>query len=145
MNVFGFPVLVGAALVVGFILVVRRLRDRAFHDVLTTVGRDNVVLIDAAANCLGVASRGTETIRGNGCLCLTPNAVIFQRWVPRQQIEIPRRDIRDIDDAAEFRGRDRGKRLLRVHFRDASGQSDIIAFSVSDRSTWLKAFSVLRD
>jgi hypothetical protein len=141
MSPLAYPVLIGAALVIGFILVVRRLRDRAFFDVLEAVGRDNVVLIDSAANCLGLGSRGPASIHGNGCLCLTPTSVVFQRWIPRQQIEIPRRDIRDIDDPSAFLGRERGKRLLRIHFSDATGQPDTIAFSVQDVTTWLKAFS----
>lgn len=144
MSPLGYPVLIGAALVLGLILLVRRLRDRAFFDVLDRVGRDNVVRIDAAAHCLGLDSRGPDTIQGKGCLCLTTSAIVFQRWLPRQRLEIPLRDIRDIDAATSFHGRERKKRLLRVHFADATDQPDVIAFSVEDVSTWLQALTVPR-
>jgi len=139
------PVILGAVLIVGLILAVRWLRDRAFHEVLTFVGRDNAVLIDSAANCLGVSSRGASQIRGNGCLCLTPRAVVFQRWIPKERIEIPRTQIRDVDDPTSHLGKSKGVRLLRIHFDDASGRADSIAFAVRELSTWLAAFSARPD
>lgn len=141
MSPYYLPVLLGAALVIGFILLVRRLRDRAFHEVLNDIGRENVVLIDSAANCFGVGSRGARQIRGNGCLCLTRNAVVFQRWLPKERIEIPRAHIRDVDDPRSHLGKSKGARLLRFHFEAANGQPDTIAFAVEDLSMWLAAFS----
>jgi len=133
-------VIAGAALLGGgAIFFVRRLRDRAFFDVLRTVGRERIVLIEGNANCAGFEREGVLQVWGNGCLALSDSQIVFQRWLPRRQWIIPRADVREVDETYVHLGKSHGGRLLRLRFAGSDGVEDVVAFSVGDVDMWTAA------
>jgi len=116
---------------------IRRLRARARVEVEERFRAEGIRLIDAAANCFGLESKGMAQIRGNGCLAATPREVYFQMWVPKREIAIPRDEIVEISTPRSHLGKSRGVKLLKIAFTTPEGEKDSAAWIVRDLDAWL--------
>lgn len=101
-------------------------------------GRDPV-LVDELANCFGVESAGVTQLRGNGCLALGPDLLVFAMWLPKRDIVIPRNRIQAVDTAGSHLGKTVMRRLLRVAWTREDGTQDRVAWFVRDLDAWLAA------
>ncbi len=122
-------------LLVGAVSWIVRLKRVTARAVRARFGAE-IVMIDEAANCFGVESRGASQVRGNGCLVATRDRVVFVMWVPRRETTIERADILAVETPRAHLGKSRGVPLLKVIFR-ANGRQDSIAFAVRDLDGWV--------
>jgi hypothetical protein len=104
-------------------------------------GDGELELMDESANSFGLESRGVAQIRGNGCLALTADEVIFVMWLPRRELRIPRERISLVERAGSHLGKTVGRPLLRVRFADEIGRDDSVAWLVRDLLAWEAALS----
>jgi hypothetical protein len=104
-------------------------------------GHGELELVDDSANSFGVESRGAAQIRGNGCLGLTADEVLFVMWLPRRELRIPRERISVVERARSHLGKTVGRPLLRVRFADEVGRDDSVAWLVGDLPAWEAALA----
>jgi hypothetical protein len=90
------------------------------------------VLVDESANFFGRRSAGRFQLRGNGCLALGDEQLVFVMWLPRRELAIQRSSITAVDTADSHLGKRVGRPLLRVAFDD-----DVAAWLVRDPDRWL--------
>jgi hypothetical protein len=89
-------------------------------------GDRELELMDDSANSFGVESRGVAEIRGNGCLALTADEVLFVMWPPRRELRISRERISVIERAGSHLGKSWPKRSGRC------------STAVTSRSCWVE-------
>ena len=97
------------------------------------------VLEDVRANCFGFESGGLMQVRGNGCLVLGAEELVFVRWLPRRTWRIALGDVLVVDAARSHLGKTVGRELLRVRFATERGDADAVAWRVRDLAAWLRA------
>ena len=90
------------------------------------------LLVDESANYFGRSSAGRFQIRGNGCLALGDEQLVFVMWLPRRELAIRRSAITAVDTADSHLGKRIGRPLLRVAF-----DGDVAAWWVRDLDRWL--------
>ena len=125
-------------LVVGYLVLRNRLRSlarRCRRRVLDRLDEENVLLIEPAANCLGLRSRGPGHLRGNGCWALTNDLIHFDFWVGGEIIEIPRTRITGMRVAGSFLGVSKSLPAVIVGFTDPGGAADETAWIFADHKT----------
>lgn len=105
-------------------------------------GEKGFVLVEPSANCFGVESDGPWQVRGNGCLGLNDEELVFLMWLPKKELRIPRNDILVVTSARSHLGKSKGVELLRIRFRNPDGGVDTVAWAVRDLEVWKRAFGV---
>ena len=97
---------------------------------------EEIILSETTANFLGLESRGSLQIRGNGVLVLTPHELWFSRFIKREDITIPINTIQDVRLGDSHLGkRILGRKLIYVQFQ-TSGGKDSVAWLVADPEKW---------
>jgi len=96
-------------------------------------------IIVAGANFFGQESRGKSQVRGNGTLVLTETELYFEQLLPRREFHIPISRMQAVDTPRSHLGKSVGRRLLRVVFRNDSGDLDSIAWYVRDVDNLVRA------
>lgn len=89
-------------------------------------------LIIPGANFFGQQSAGVMQGRGNGTLVLTATELYFERWVLRKEYRIPLTAIESIETPTSFLTKTIFRPLLKVNFKNDAGQTDAMAWFVSD-------------
>jgi hypothetical protein len=117
-------------------MILRWLRRRAEARLRSMAGERELELIDDSANSFGVESRGVAQIRGNGCLALTADEVLFVMWLPRRELRISRKRISVVERAGSHLGKTVGRPLLRIRFADDLGRDDSAAWLIRDLPAW---------
>jgi hypothetical protein len=84
------------------------------------------------ANFFGQESAGVMQLRGNGALALTDTELYFERLWPRREYCIPLAAIEGIETPSSYLGKTNFQPLLKVVFRNESGQLDSMAWLVPD-------------
>lgn len=112
------------------------LRRRAAGAVRQLVGDGAIVAIDERANGFGVESAGALQVRGNGCLALTDDELVFVMWLPKRVLRIPRERITAVERTRWHLGKTMGRDLLRVRFTNERGEPDSAAWLVRDLPLW---------
>ncbi|HYH27368.1 MAG TPA: hypothetical protein VEA19_01170 [Actinomycetota bacterium] len=105
-------------------------------EVRAGLGVASILAIDERANGFGVESRGAFQIRGNGCLALTADELVFVLWLPRRELRIPRARITAVERTRWHLGKTVGRELLKVRFESEGGAPDSAAWLVRDLSLW---------
>jgi hypothetical protein len=90
------------------------------------------MLSDDSANYFGRDSRGWRQIRGNGCLALGVDKLVFAMWFPRRDLVIERSEITSVTTVDSHLGKRVGRPLLHVSFG-----KDAAAWWVHDLDRWL--------
>lgn len=117
------------------------LRRKVAGEVRAMLGEGAIALIDESALSLGLESLGKLQARGNGCLALTGELVLFRQWLPRRDFRIPRDAIVAIEEPRAHLGKTYGRKLLRIRFTNEAGAPDSIALLVSDLPAWQVALA----
>ena len=95
------------------------------------------VICDKMANCQGITSRGMAQLKGNGCLCLGSDQLVFVQWIPRRMLEIPRAKILGVEEVTWHLKATKGTPMVKVTFTNEAGEEDSGAWIVRDRERWL--------
>ena len=119
----------------------RKTRRRTAEEVRARLGESEILAIDESANCFGVESAGVTQVRGNGCLAVTGDELLFIMWVPRKEISIPRAWITGVERADSHLGKRIFRPLLRVRFTDDQARADSVAWAVRDLAAWEAALA----
>jgi hypothetical protein len=106
------------------------LRIPTDDEVITRLGRDNIVAMDDMALFRGFESEAIP-MQGNGCLAATQDGILFVMWLPKRRVWIPRSRITNADAPS--------RRRLRVGFVDENGQADAAVWAVRDAGDWVDA------
>ncbi len=89
--------------------------------------------IISGANFFGQESRGIVQLRGNGTLVITDTDLYFEKWLPRKEYHIPLANIQAIEMPRVFLRKSLGLNpLLKVVYRNSSGQQDAMAWFIPD-------------
>lgn len=76
-------------------------------------------------------------VRGNGCLCLGSEKLVFVLWLPRRKLEIPRSKLLGVESVKSHLGKSKFVPLLKVRFTNDVGEEDSVAWTVRDLPRWL--------
>lgn len=114
---------------------------RVAQEVRLRLGPGRVALLDEGSNFFGLQSKGVRQIRGNGCLALSPDEILFVMWWPRRELRIARDRITGVERTKWHIGKTVGRNLLKVHFVNDAGAADSAAWYVSDLASWQAALS----
>lgn len=96
-----------------------------------------LLLSAPSANGLGLESRGRWQIRGNGALAVTSAGVWFRASFYSLELDLPLRNIRSVELVDSHLGKMIiGRKLLKIHFVDAAGTADSVAFLVREPAHW---------
>jgi hypothetical protein len=87
---------------------------------------------------LGLESRGTAQVRGNGRLVLTEDELRFRMFVPDRETRIPLAAVTSVGSERTWLGKWVGRRLLRVRWTTAGGEN-AMAWEVRDLDGWIAA------
>lgn len=110
-------------------------RQRMEHDLLRGKPPQQM---DDMANFLGLQSVGAVQARGNGCLALGDDALLFAQWVPQRTVVVPLQDVIEVDEADSHLGKSIFKKLLRVRWK-VDGREETAAWFVRDLPGWVTA------
>ena len=90
----------------------------------------DILISDELANFFGLESLGAWKVRGNGVLILTSEELFFGMWKPKKEIVIPIKSILDITNPKSFMHRSIFRPLLKINFKNPSGDFDSAAWYV---------------
>ena len=93
----------------------------------------NARVVAVGANFFGQESQGVMQLRGNGTLVITEDALVFERWVARQEYRIPLSNITAVETPNHFLGKSIMKPLLKVVYQ-TDGVEDAMAWYVHNLS-----------
>lgn len=113
----------------------RWIRQRATQAIDQRFTPEQILRQSLFANCFGLTSQGSGQIRGNGPLVLAPDQLWFQLLVPRREIQIPVREILQVEIRSSHLRKTKFTPLLYVMFQTPSG-SDAVAWRVEDPQGW---------
>jgi hypothetical protein len=128
-------------IVIGFLLLwlyVSKTRKQSSGEVRERLGGDAVVLIDGEAHCYGLESKDHSYLSTFGCLGMTGDKLLYVQWSPKEELELRRSDITGVEVTREHRGKEREEDLLSITFRDADGETDKVAWKLTDLDAWMK-------
>jgi hypothetical protein len=131
----GVSVLITVAVTIVFVKSVLR---RAEQQLDAALAGQPVLLRDSMANFFGLASLGPVQLRGNGSLALTRDTLGFMRAMSKKPpLMIPLSAIQKVETTRSHLGKTVGRPLLTVHFVNAAGEVDVVAWLVRDLDRWL--------
>ncbi len=96
----------------------------------------NILISDKMANFFGLESLGVWKVRGNGVLILTKDDLFFGMWKPKKELVIPIKSILKIINPKSHMHRSAFKPLLKVNFKNESGDYDSAAWYVRHLNEW---------
>jgi hypothetical protein len=124
--------------VVVTVVFVKTVLRRAEQQLDLVLAGQPVLLRDPMANFFGLESLGPVQLRGNGSLALTRDTLAFMRALSKKPpLLIPRSAIQKVEATRSHLGKTVGRSLLTVHFVNAAGQNDVVAWFVRDLERWM--------
>lgn len=122
----------------GLVFLIRRLLKTALAEVYAQYPEHVRILTSPMANLFGIKSGGMKQIRGNGILILTASQLYFRMLLPRRELLIPLRSITSVETPKSFLGKTKGRKLLKIDFRNDAGGTDSVALLVPDLEKWVE-------
>jgi hypothetical protein len=104
----------------------------------------NAKLVVPGANFYGQESKGVMQLRGNGTLVLTDTELYFEMLVPQREFRIPLAAIQALETPSSYLGKTNFRPLLKVVYRDESGQNDSMGWLVPDVDAVKRAIEAAR-
>lgn len=126
-------------LMIGLLLLVRKLNKSAMEEVYAKYPEHSRILTSPMANLFGLKSSGMKQLRGNGILLLTSSQLYFRMLLPKKEILVPLRSIISVETPRSFLGKTKGKKLLKIDFRSDVGGTDSVAWLVDNLEKWVEA------
>jgi hypothetical protein len=116
--------------------VIRKANDRAIAVCWETLGRDTIKVIEPRA--VGFATEPEEAggLRGQGCLAVNPDTLLFVTTAGQKVFRIPRAAITDVDTAGDPRSRQRA--MITVTYSDPEHGTVTASWRVPDVPDWLR-------
>jgi hypothetical protein len=102
-------------------------------------------LIIPSANFYGQESKGVAQMRGNGTMVLTNTELYFEQWLTNREFRIPLSAIQAIETPSAYLGKTNFRPILKVVFRDESGQTDAMGWIVPDVEAAKQAINDARE
>lgn len=96
----------------------------------------DLLIFDNRSNFFGQESLGLGKIRGNGVLLLTKEELYFGMWKPKKEVIIPVKSIIEISNPKSHMHRSIFKPLLKVIFKNETGETDSVAWFVRYLDQW---------
>ena len=96
----------------------------------------DLLIFDNRSNFFGQESLGLGKIRGNGVLLLTKEELYFGMWKPKKEVIIPVKSIIEISNPNSHMHRSIFKPLLKVIFKNETGETDSVAWFVRYLDQW---------
>jgi len=124
-----------AGLIAAFIWLARIQATRK-KELLNKFEGKNILKIASNANFFGQQSMGYSQIRGNGVLLLTADELYFEMLIPKRSFSIRISSILSIETPRSFLGKSKGRKLLKVVFKDENQKEDSMAWMVVDLAGW---------
>ncbi|MEN8209003.1 MAG: hypothetical protein ABFR50_07105 [Candidatus Fermentibacteria bacterium] len=125
-------------LVAGIVFLLRKLLKTAKGEVYAEYPEHVRILTSPMANLFGIQSGGMKQIRGNGILLITSSQLYFRMLLPRKELLIPLGSITSVETPVSFLGKTRGRKLLKVDYRNDAGGTDSAAWLVPDLEKWVQ-------
>jgi hypothetical protein len=105
----------------------KKLAGQKAQEVLKKFEGRKVYGVHSSANYFGQESLGMGQARGNGVLVLAEGELYFQMWAPKKEISIKFSDITGVETPKSHLGKTKGRKLLKVLFKNEQGQADSAA------------------
>jgi hypothetical protein len=99
-------------------------------------GKEKILIFDDMAIFFGLESLGSWKVRGNGVLILTEEDLLFGMWKPKKELKIPVESITMITNPKSHLHKSVFRPLLKVMFKNESGNDDSAAWFVQDLNQW---------
>ncbi len=138
MPVSNYFIMGSLLLAVGLVFMLRKLLKTARAEVYAEYPEHVRILTSPMANLFGVQSGGMKQIRGNGILLLTASQIYFRMLLPRRELLVPLRSVTSVETPKSFLGKTKGRKLLKVDFRNDTGGTDSAAWLVQDLEKWVE-------
>ena len=138
------PVLAAIAVAIFLVSKLRGKVREANQAALDRLGEHNIIEYIEGANFFGQKSRGMGQVRGNGCLGISRDAIVFEMWLPRRSFEILVRNITAVHEERSFLGKAVGMaKVIVIDYKSETGTEDAMGFVLPDWREKLKAIQKL--
>lgn len=139
MPVSNYFIIGSVLLAAGLVFLIRKLLRTAMAEVYAQYPEHVRILTSPMANIFGIQSKGMKQIRGNGILLLTASQLYFRMLLPKKELLVPLRSITSVETPKSFLGKTKGRKLLKVDFRNDVEGTDSAAWLVPDLEKWVEA------
>ena len=126
-------------LMTGLVFLIKKLSKSAMEEVYAGYPEHTRILTSPMANCFGLKSGGMKHVRGNGILLLTSSELYFRMLLPKKEILVPLRSIISVETPGSFPGKTKGRKLLKIDFRNITGGTDSAAWLVDNLEKWVES------
>jgi len=116
--------------------VLKRIFKKRINEILDKFQGENILITDEMSNFFGQESFGVWKVRGNGVLLLTDEILFFEMWKPKKEIKIPIKSITKISNPKSHMHRTALRPLLKVWFKNDTGEDDSVAWWVRELDKW---------
>ena len=117
---------------------VKKLFQKRINEIMDKFKGKNIIISLKSANFFGQQSRKSLQTRGNGVLILTHKDLYFEMWHPKKVLQIPTSAILKVEITKSFLHKSVFKKLLKVVFRNESGEEDAAAWWVTSLDKWIE-------
>ncbi|MFX1345466.1 MAG: hypothetical protein ACFFAI_10190 [Promethearchaeota archaeon] len=114
----------------------KRIFKKRINEIYTKYKSEDILIVDDMTNFFGQESLGVWKIRGNGVLLLTKKELYFGMWKPEKEILIPVKSIVEIKNPKSHMHRSRFRPLLKITFKNETGEIDSVAWLVRNLNKW---------
>jgi len=114
----------------------KKIFRKRIEDIFEMFKDKNILISDKMANFFGQESLGVWEVRGNGVLLLTEQELFFGMWKPKKDMIFPVKSIIEITNPKSHMHRSVFKSLLKISFKNESGEHDSAAWFVGDLNKW---------
>jgi len=123
---------------------VRKLFQKRINEILDKFKDKDIIISLNSANFFGQQSLKSLQIRGNGVLILTPEELYFEMWHPQKVLEIPISSIVKVENTRSFLHKTVFSKLLKVIFRNETGEEDAAAWWVNSLNKWIEELEKIK-
>ena len=124
---------------------VKKLFQKRINDIMDKFKGKDIIISLKSANFFGQQSRKSLQTRGNGVLILTHKDLYFEMWHPKKVLQIPTSAILKVEITKSFLHKSVFKKLLKVVFRNESGEEDAAAWWVTSLDKWIEELEKVKN
>ena len=124
---------------------VKKLFQKRINEIMDKFKGKNIIISLKSANFFGQQYRKSLQTRGNGVLILTHKDLYFEMWHPKKVLQIPTSAILKVEITKSFLHKSVFKKLLKVVFRNESGEEDAAAWWVTSLDKWIEELEKVKN
>jgi len=114
----------------------KKIFKKRINKILEKYQDENILITDEMSNFFGQESFSVWKVRGNGVLLLTDEKLFFEMWKPKKEVQIPIKSITKISNPKSHMHKTALQPLLKVWFKNESGEEDSAAWWVHELDKW---------